>query len=221
MVFLTATPHSGDDTAFHNLLGLLEPRFAKLAEMPEGNVRRSLREALSAHFVQRRRGDIAEWRDAAGFPERQSREATYRLGGAWGSLFDDVLDYARAMVRRAEGGTKLQQRMSWWAALALLRCISSSPAAASLALRTRLQAAENRNEQEQLEDLDQVASETVMDEATDDSLSLNESVPAGTLDAPEDVGTLRQLIERADSLRGPKRDPKLQTLIDEVRELIT
>ena len=62
MVFLTATPHSGDDTAFHNLLGLLEPRFAKLAEMPEGNVRRSLREALSAHFVQRRRGDIADWR---------------------------------------------------------------------------------------------------------------------------------------------------------------
>ncbi|MCY4080257.1 MAG: helicase-related protein [Caldilineaceae bacterium] len=220
MVFLTATPHSGDDTAFHNLLGLLEPRFAKLAEMPEGNVRRSLRDALSAHFVQRRRGDIAEWRDAAGFPERQSREATYRLSGAWGTLFDDVLDYARAMVRRAEGGTKLQQRMSWWAALALLRCLSSSPAAASQALRTRLQAAENESEQEQIKDLDQVASETVMDEATDDSLSLNESVPAGTLDAPEDVAALRQLIERADSLRGPKRDPKLRTLIDEVRQLI-
>ena len=220
MVFLTATPHSGDDTAFHNLLGLLEPRFAKLADLPEGNVRRSLREALSAHFVQRRRGDIAEWRDAAGFPERQSREATYRLGGAWGTLFDDVLNYARAMVRRAEGGTKLQQRLSWWAALALLRCLSSSPAAASQALRTRLQAAENESEQEQIEDLDQVASETVMDEATDDSLSLNESVPAGTIDAPEDVAALRQLIERADSLRGPKRDPKLRTLIDEVRQLI-
>ena len=220
MVFLTATPHSGDDTAFHNLLGLLEPRFAKLAEIPEGNVRRSLREALSAHFVQRRRGDIAEWNDAAGFPERQSREATYGLGGSWGRLFDDVLTYARTMVKRAEGGTKLQQRMSWWAALALLRCISSSPAAASLALRTRLQAAENKNEQEQLADLDQVANETVMDEATDDSLSLNESVPAGTLDAPEDVETLRQLIKRADSLRGPRQDPKLQTLIDEVRQLI-
>ena len=220
MVFLTATPHSGDDAAFHNLLGLLDPRYAKLADLPEGNVRRSLREALSSHFVQRRRGDIAEWRDAAEFPDRQSREATYRLSGAWGTLFDDVLDYARAMVRRAEGGTKLQQRMSWWAALALLRCVSSSPAAASLALRTRLQAAENENEQEQLEDLDKVASETVMDEATDDSLSLNESVPAGTIDAPEDVATLRQLIEEAYSLRGPKRDPKLRTLIDEVRQLI-
>ncbi len=221
MVFLTATPHSGDDTAFHNLLGLLEPRFANLAEMPEGNERRSLREALSAHFVQRRRGDIAEWRDAAGFPERQSREATYKLSGAWGSLFDDVLSYARAMVIRAEGGTRLQQRMSWWAALALLRCISSSPAAASLALRTRLQAAQNGTEQEQVDDIDQVASETVMDEAADDSLTLNETVPAGTLESPENVGALSQLIDRADSLRGPKQDPKLKTLIDEVRQLIT
>ena len=220
MVFLTATPHSGDDTAFHNLLGLLDPRFAKLAEMTEGSARTSLRDKLAAHFVQRRRGDIAEWRDDAGFPERQSREATYKLGGAWGALFDDVLSYARAMVKRAEGGTQLQQRMSWWAALALLRCISSSPAAASLALRTRLQAAENKSEVAQVEDIDRVASETVMDETGDDSLSLNESVPAGALESPEEVTALRQLIERADSLRGPKKDPKLKTTIKEVRQLI-
>ena len=217
MVFLTATPHSGDDTAFHNLLGLLEPKFAQLLEMPEGEIRRSMRDELTAHFVQRRRGDIAEWRDTAGFPVRESREATYRLTGDWGQLFDDVLAYARAMVQRAEGGTKLQQRMSWWTALALLRCVSSSPAAASLALRTRLQAAEGKTEQAQVADLDQAASETVMDEAADDSLTLNESVPAGTVEAPEDVAALRQLIARADALRGPKQDPKLKALIDEVR----
>jgi hypothetical protein len=41
------------------------------------------------------------------------------------------------LVERAEGRA-LRQRMSWWAALALLRCISSSPAAAVNALRTRL-----------------------------------------------------------------------------------
>ena len=130
MVFLTATPHSGDDTAFHNLLGLLEQKFVQLLEMPEGVARESLRMELARHFVQRRRGDIAEWKDAAGFPVRESREATYRLTGAWGQLFDEVLAYAREMVQRAEGGTNLQQRMSWWAALALLRCVSSSPAAA-------------------------------------------------------------------------------------------
>src|SRR5579885_2990036 len=35
MLFLTATPHSGDDTAFHHLLGLIAPRFASLIELPE------------------------------------------------------------------------------------------------------------------------------------------------------------------------------------------
>ena len=32
MVLLTATPHSGDDEAFYNLLGLLNPDFVRLAE---------------------------------------------------------------------------------------------------------------------------------------------------------------------------------------------
>ena len=221
MVFLTATPHSGDDTAFHNLLGLLEPRFVQLLEMPEGNERRALRNELTAHFVQRRRGDIAEWQDDGSFPVRESRETTYRLTGAWGDLFDEVLAYARAMVQRAEGGTRLQQRMSWWAALALLRCVSSSPAAASLALRTRLQAAEGASEQARIADLDRSVSETVMDEAADDSLTLAETVPAGTVDSAEDVAALRRLIERADSLRGPRQDPKLKALIAEVRQLMS
>ena len=159
MVFLTATPHSGDDAAFHNLLGLLEPKFYNLAELPEGEERRLLREDLALHFVQRRRGDIAEWNDNTGFPTRESRETTYQLTGDWGKLFDDVLAYARTMIRRAERGTQLEQRMSWWAALALLRCVSSSPAAASLALRTRLQAAEGATEPEQMNNLDRVASE--------------------------------------------------------------
>ncbi len=220
MVFLTATPHSGDDTAFHNLLGLLEPKFAELADMSGGARHRRLRDELALHFVQRRRGDIAEWRDDAGFPVRESREATYRLTGTWGALFDDVLAYARTMVRRTESGTQLEQRMSWWAALALLRCASSSPAAASLALRTRLRAAEGETAEAQLANLDRTAGETVMDEAADDSLALTESVPAGTVEEAEDAAALRELIDRADALRGPRNDPKLSTLIEEMKQLV-
>ncbi len=220
MVFLTATPHSGDDTAFHNLLGLLEPKFAGLAHTPEGGQRRRLREELALHFVQRRRGDIAEWKDQAGFPARESREATYRLTGDWGRIVNDVLAYARTMVRRAESGSKLQQRMSWWAALALLRCVSSSPAAAALALRTRLEAATGESAEEQLANLEHTAVETVMDETADDSLTLDESIPAGTVDEVEDTAALRELIDRAEALRGPGKDPKLDTLVNEVRKLL-
>jgi superfamily II DNA or RNA helicase len=220
MLFLTATPHSGDDAAFHNLLGLIHPRFAGLIDVPEGEARRRLREELADYFVQRRRGDIAEWRDTAGFPVRESREATYKLTGDWGRLFDDVLDYARGMVRRAEGGTKLEQRMSWWAALALLRCVSSSPAAAALALRTRLKAVEGEPESQQIAELDQAASETVMDGTADDALTLDETVPAGTVESPEDAAALRNLIERAEALRGIKSDPKLASLVSEVQALL-
>ena len=59
-----------------------------------------------------------------------------------------------------------------------------------------------------------------MDEAADDSLTLNESAPAGTVEVAEDVAALEELIARADALRGPGRDPKLKALIGEVRQLM-
>ena len=220
MLFLTATPHSGDDTAFHNLLSLLDTEFARFADATDTE-RQALKLQLANHFVQRRRKDIDEWKDATGFPVRESKETTYKLRDDWGDIFKNVLDYARAMVKRTEGGTKLQQRMSWWAALALMRCISSSPAAANLALRTRLLATEGKLEGQQIEEIDQAAGETIMDQTADDSLSLNESVPAGTIEAPEDASILRQLIERTDKLRGPGHDPKLKALIREVQKLVS
>ena len=130
-VLLTATPHSGDADAFDNLLGLIDPKFAGLSAMADGPERKALREELGNHFVQRRRQDLNnEWGTAgADFPDRQSRDVAYELKGAWGELFNDVLSYARELVRRSAGESKLRQRMSWWAALALLRCASSSPAA--------------------------------------------------------------------------------------------
>ena len=126
MLFLTATPHSGDESAFHNLLGLINPEFRALQGMLDGPVRQRLRERLASHFVQRRRADIAEWRDAGSvFPDRETKEDTYNLSGEWGRLFDEVIDYARTMIRRTENQSAMRQRMSWWAALALLRCVSS------------------------------------------------------------------------------------------------
>lgn len=220
MVFLTATPHSGDDTAFHNLLGLLDGDFSTLQGMDEGRSRSSLRNRLAQHFVQRRRGDIAEWRDSAGFPVRESRESTYEITGEWGALFSGVLEYARGMVRRFENATLLQQRMSWWAALALLRCVSSSPAAAVGALRTRLKTEEGQPEVEQVNSLEISAADTVLDGQWENGLSTDESVPAGTVDFSPDTSILRNLIEKAESLRTLSKDPKAAVLVREVKRLV-
>lgn len=223
MVLLTATPHNGDEDAFYNLLGVLDPKYSQIREA-QPVLRRRLREQLASQFVQRRRPDIAEWKDATVFPDRQTRETTYTLTGAWGRLFNEILVYARGMVLKAEGKGILQQRMSWWSALALLRCASSSPAAATNALRTRLRKAETISDERQVADLDQQAADAVLDGTGDDFLSLDETEPAGRMaegvEEEEDADFLDALIERAEALRGPTNDPKLTHLIRELKDMV-
>ncbi|MDT3680544.1 MAG: helicase-related protein [Burkholderiaceae bacterium] len=217
MVLLTATPHSGDEEAFFNLLGLLRPDFVELKDR-EPSERTELREALSRHFVQRRRPDIAEWQDTSMFPERKSAEITYRLTGAWGKLFGDVLEYACELVERSEGQGAREQRMNWWAALALLRCISSSPAAAVRALRTRLLGAQSVEEAAALtaEALDEQGSERVLD-GIEDALSTDDLEPGART---EDSDRLEALITAAERLAGGKYDPKLAKLEEHVALLL-
>lgn len=219
MVLLTATPHSGDEEAFYNLLGLLKSEFKELKDIPSDS-RRPLREQLANHFVQRRRPDIEEWQDSSIFPERFSAEITYKLAGDWGRLFDDVLEYARELVVRAEGQGLLQQRMSWWAALALLRCISSSPAAAVNALRTRLNGRELSGDSSEemaltLEEAEEQGRERVLD-GLEDNLSTQDIEPGART---EDTEWLTELVVRAEGLKGNTKDPKLKRLIEHLKEL--
>jgi superfamily II DNA or RNA helicase len=228
LVLLTATPHSGDQEAFDNLLGLLDPKFEGLSEMPEGQRRKELRDELGNYFVQRRRLDLKEeWgTEGADFPDRETREATYTLSGDWGGLFDDVLGYARELVERSVGESKLRQRMSWWAALALLRCVSSSPAAASASLRTKLFNLQNGadpaaapSEDELADDLEAMATLAVLDGA-EEEFSAEEAAPGADLADVVDAELLRDLIERSDRLRGKAHDPKLKQLLKELKALL-
>lgn len=208
MILLTATPHSGDDAAFHNLLSLLRPEFAQLAEAGE-NTRKDLREDLARHFVQRRRKDIEEWQDVSVFPRRLTTEVTYRLTGAWGDFFDAVQDYCVQLANRAEASDSSGRHMIWYATLALLRCVSSSPASAERALTTRLSGTQ--------EEMEALADEERVQDGDNAELSSNDLEPAAALD---DDDTLKALIDRARQLSGQKGDPKLKALIDHLKELL-
>jgi SNF2-related domain len=124
MVFLTATPHSGDADAFVRLLGLIDPSFGMLNEASEGE-RRVLRERPVAHFVQRRRVDIDAWKKGL-FPIHETNERTYCLTGEYRRFFEDVLDYCAEVTERA-GTDERRRRLAFWGTLALMRCVSSSP----------------------------------------------------------------------------------------------
>jgi superfamily II DNA or RNA helicase len=204
MVLLTATPHSGNEEAFYHLLGLLDPEFGTMHELPDAQ-RDKLRERLARHFVQRRRPDIDEWMDTRIFAQRETAELTYRLGGAWEEFFEAVLDYC-ADITEAAGDDERRRRLTFWGTLALMRCVSSSPRAAVQALRTRMGVDVMKEDALQERVFDGAA-----DELPDDDVELG---------ADNGDPRLRALVERAATLEGPDRDPKLTLLLAHVKRLV-
>jgi superfamily II DNA or RNA helicase len=205
LVMLTATPHSGDEDAYFRLLGLLHPDFAALSTA-SGEEHKKLRDRLAAHFVQRRRPDIAEWKEGNLFPRRETKELTYKLTGAWERFFDAVLNYCASVVAAAGEDTK-RQRLNFWGTLALMRCVASSPAAAVQALRTRA----GLNGEIAEEDIQA----RVFDGAAD-ALPEDDVEPP----APSEDAAIAALITQAEELAGQSGDPKLKLLIDHVTQLV-
>ncbi|MDF3838478.1 helicase-related protein [Cupriavidus basilensis] len=210
LILLTATPHSGDETAFYNLLSLLDPRFGAL----QGRMSASdpLRQELARHFVQRRRKDISEWQaetqDGRGFPRRMKTEVTYQLSGNWGAFFDAVQDYCRELAETIEQQGPGSARLIWYATLALLRCVASSPAAAVKALTTRLEGS--------LLDEDALRDDRLHDGEADDLVGSDLEPPAQL----QDAGQLQTLITDAQRLSGKAGDPKLAVLIQHLGPLL-
>ena len=213
LLLLTATPHSGDENAFYNLLGLLDNEFESLVDIDKAD--HPLRQRLANHFVQRRRQDIVEWRDQSSlFPDRESAEATYKLSGEWHEVFEEVMDYARELIEREDEGTQ-RARMNWWAALALLRCISSSPQAAIRAFQTRIDNTES-DELPDAEVLDQQSATNILD-GLDDTTHIDDVEPGAAIE--QDIPRLQTQIEKTQNLTA-KSDPKLQALIKQLNPIL-
>jgi superfamily II DNA or RNA helicase len=138
LILLTATPHSGIGESFRSLVGLLKPEFA---QWDPAALSEPQRIELARHFVQRTRPDIErDWEGGHCFPKRDPADETYRLSPAYRELFARTYDFCSELVRAGEELDKRRQRVRYWGALALLRCVMSSPAAALAALETRYDA---------------------------------------------------------------------------------
>lgn len=209
LILLTATPHSGDETAFYNLISLLNPKFLALQNRTSASD--PLRQELARHFVQRRRKDIVEWQaetnDGTGFPRRMKAEVTYKLTGDWGNFFDAVQNYCVELAESVEQLGESDNRLIWYATLALLRCVASSPAAAVKALGNRIEGL-------------QTADELLIDERLHDGEA--DDLSASDIEPPAQLNNqaLQGLITEAERLSGKQGDPKLAALIQHIDELI-
>jgi len=221
MMFVTATPHSGKEDAFRSLLSLLDPGFADLPDELGGEANRHNRQRLAAHFVQRRRADIRHYLDAdTPFPERMHAEEDYHLSPEYARLFERVLAYAKETVSDPTTRTH-RQRVLWWSALALLRSLASSPAAAAATLRSRASTADTGT----AEDADEVGRRTVldlMDESTAEGADVAPGADAWDEVQEEGKRNRRRLLEmarEAEALVGQK-DTKLKKSAELIGKLL-
>ena len=233
LLLLTATPHSGVEESFRSLLGLLRPAFG---ELDLQTLREPERAQLARHLVQRRRADVRRWlgQDTP-FPERATSDETYDLTPQYRALFDDVYGFARELVHSGAQLRGWRQRIRYWTALALLRCVMSSPAAAVAALEARAARSDGTTAPALV---DQDASGVDADYAPY-VYELTESQPEA-VDAPADAvdvqpthiledgepelntgerRRLREFSRRANDLRGDA-DPKLQRAVQLVAQLL-
>jgi superfamily II DNA or RNA helicase len=218
LLLLTATPHSGIPEAFQKLLGLLDPEFEgwDLAQLTEPQ-----RVRLARHFVQRTRRDIeAHWEAEQCFPRREPLDTTYSLSPAYRQLFDAVYSFCTEIVRSGEQLERHQRRMRWWGALALLRCVMSSPRAAVVALQKRRkgEAMVPAEEETDLESYCAYVYEPTDRAPPDEAPTpLLDRATAG-LPTPE-PRRLRELEHMAERI-SEAEDAKLQGCLDIVRQLL-
>ncbi|MFC4337370.1 DEAD/DEAH box helicase [Salininema proteolyticum] len=209
MILLTATPHSGKETGFRNLVGLLRPHLAEIDLAGHKG-----REELAEYFVQRRREDIRRYLDQDNeFPaDREFKQAEYSMTPSYKEFFDDVLEYARGRYHAASDS--LGRRKTWWDVLGLLRAVVSSPAAAGQALSTRsaVSIADSESEADKL-------GEPIAHDYQDGAVGDTDQTP-GAVAADEGDPEANRLIEAAVSLTGPDGDAKLARLIKDLKKLI-
>jgi superfamily II DNA or RNA helicase len=210
LILVTATPHSGKEEAFRNLLGLLDTDLATTdLEKAAG------RELLAKHFVQRRRADIRKFLDEeTPFPkDRETKEEPYTLAKEYKALFEAVLDYARGSVRTE--GSAVQKRVSYWSALALLRAMASSPRAAVQTLNTRSARVDSA------EEADAIGRAVVLDQADDEATESADATPG--VDVSEsrsrEQRLVRDFLKTAKALEGTS-DAKLTKLTSVVKQLL-
>lgn len=225
MLFVSATPHSGKDDVFRSLLCFLRSSFSNLPEDLSGKENEEQRKALAEHFVQRRRGDIRAYMDTnTPFPVRETQEITWKLTPAAKSLFERIIALARESINRSKNQTKFHQRIYWWSALALLRAVASSPAAAAATLRSR---ATGMDSPDDLVLVDELGRQSVFDLTDLEGMDALDTAPGADSTEIEGDQTeqsrfkerLRRLAKDAEALCGPE-DSKLQGMARLAKKLL-
>jgi len=214
LLLLTATPHSGKDEEFQSLLGLLKKEFVSY---DLNSADHNMRQKIARYFIQRKRENIEHWNRNSGdettpFPKRISNEVAFTLSNEYHAFYNEVLRFARGLSKDGERAKSITIR--YWAALALLRGVMSSP-------ETGLQMLQKRElrvmDDEELKDFQLQINPNFEKLSEESDTLLTDFIDNSELYNSE-VEVLQELSEKIKLLFGIEKDIKIKKTLDLVKE---
>jgi SNF2 family DNA or RNA helicase len=219
MLFLTATPHRGDEENLRLFLDLLRPGFFARTEL----LKESVQSGDNPIFVRRLKEDMKKFDGSDIFPPRHVHTVTFRLTDAERDLYNGVTNYVRHHFDRAK-----ENRSISFALMILQRRLTSSSQAIYLSLvrrKTRLEELlelpeKIRRDEDYMrarglteDDLAEMAEEERLEwEERLENLTLADNIE----DVVAEIEQLEALIAQADKVRQQETESKLVKLRDQV-----
>jgi superfamily II DNA or RNA helicase len=219
LLFLTATPHRGDDENFRLFLDLLRPGFFAQAEL----LKESVESKDNPVFVRRLKEDMKRFDGSTIFPPRHVHTVPFRLTEDEVELYNGVTHYVQDYFDRAR-----ENRSITFALMILQRRLTSSSHAIHESLKRRkarleelLELPERIRGDEDYLRAQNISEEELEDMAEEERLQVEERLEHLTIarnidDVRVEIAELERLIAQAERVRAQEIESKLVGLRDKV-----
>ncbi len=220
MLFLTATPHRGNEENFRLFLDLLRPGFFSKIELLEESIQR--RE--NPLFVRRLKEDMKDFKGNKLFPPRHIRTVEFRLTEEEKDLYYSVTQYVRYYFNRAQ-----KKRNISFAMMVLQRRLTSSIDSILESLKRRKERMEEllelpgkiRERQLEYEEIKDITEEELEDMEEERRWEIEEKLTNLTIaenldDVKKEISQLVDLIGKAELVKQKEIESKLVSLRDKV-----
>ena len=219
MLFLTATPHRGDEENFRLFIDLLRPGFFSKAELLKESVERK----ENPIFVRRLKEDMKDFDGRPLFPPRHVKTVTFNLTPDEKDLYNSVTEYVRDYFDKAR-----EKRSITFAMMILQRRLTSSVHAILKSLERRKERLEELLElpelikhDEEYERIKNLSEEDLEDMEESERWKIEEKLEHLTIaknldEVRKEIDVISDLIKKAEKVKQMEIETKLVKLRDEI-----
>ncbi len=220
MLFLTATPHRGDEENFRLFLDLLRPGFFSDMKL----LKESVEKKENPIFVRRLKEDMKDFEGNRLFPPRNVKTVTFNLTPEEKDLYNSVTKYVQDYFDRAK-----EKRSITFAMIILQRRLTSSIHAILRSLERREERLEKllelpeliKKQDEEYEKIKHITEDDMAEMEEAERMKIEEKLEHITIarnvdEVKKEITEIYELIQKAEKVKQQEIESKLVKLRDEI-----